>query len=150
MALKKYKIIYTYSSKIDVQEMKKYILDKFKYSELGNNFTKKIKQAVSDLKILPKKNNLTGFQFRGHDIYLKTYHTYLLFYTVNDMNGTVTVLRVLKDGMNWQYILRKWLYERENNRHVQLAQIDRRVMEMLHSSTFLLFWEDLNNCIIFR
>ncbi len=43
---KKYKIKYTYSSRDDIRGMKKYILDNFKYRELGENFTKKIKTAV--------------------------------------------------------------------------------------------------------
>ncbi len=52
-----------------------------------------------------------GFVTGGYDIYQKLYRTYLLFYIVDDDLSVVTVLRVLQDGMNWQYILRRWIGE---------------------------------------
>ncbi len=91
--------------------MKKYILENFKYREPGENFTKKIKTAVGGLRTFPKGHNATGTRYRGYDIYLKPYRTYLLFYIVDDDLSVVTVLRVLQDGMNWQYILRRWISE---------------------------------------
>ena len=108
---KKYKVKYTYSSRDDIRGMKKYILDNFKYRELGENFTKKIKTAVDGLKSLPESHNTTGILYRGYNIYLKPYRTYLLFYIVDEELLTVTILRILKDGMNWQYILNRWIQE---------------------------------------
>ena len=105
---KKYRIKYTYSSRDDIRGMKKYILDNFKYRELGENFTKKIKTAVDGLRTFPTGHNTTGIRYRGYDIYLKPYRTYLLFYIVDDGLSVVTILRVLQDGMNWQYILKRW------------------------------------------
>lgn len=110
---KKYRIKYTYISKNDIEGMKKYILDNFKYRELGENFTKKIKTAVDGLRTLPTGHNTTGIRYRGYDIYLKPYHTYLLFYIVDDKLSVVTILRVLQDGMNWQYILKRWVREQD-------------------------------------
>ena len=46
MQRKKYKIEYTYSSRVDIRQMKKYILDQFKYRELGEDFTRKMKEAI--------------------------------------------------------------------------------------------------------
>jgi len=91
--------------------MKKYILDNFKYRELGENFIKKIKTAVDGLRAFPKGHNITGIYYRGYDIYLKPHRTYLLFYIVDDDLSVVTILRVLQDGMNWQYILKRWINE---------------------------------------
>ncbi len=110
---KKYKIRYTYSSRDDIRRIKRYILDNFKYRELGENFTKKVKTAVDGLRTLPTGYSTTGIRYRGVDIYLKPYHTYLLFYTVDDGASVVTVLRVLQDGMNWQYILKHWIHEQD-------------------------------------
>ena len=45
-----YKIEYTHSGRDDMRKMKKYILDTFKYRELGENFTKKMKEAAKELK----------------------------------------------------------------------------------------------------
>ena len=112
---KKYKIKFTYSSRDDIRGIKRYILDNFKYRELGENFTKKIKAATNGLKTFPKGHNTTGIWYRGYDIYLKPYRTYLLFYIVDDELSVVTILRVLQDGMNWQYILKRWIYEQNMN-----------------------------------
>ena len=51
-----YRIEYTFSSRDDMRNMKKYILENFKYRELGENFTQKMKKATNGLKTLP-----TGF-----------------------------------------------------------------------------------------
>lgn len=46
-----------------------------------------------------------------YDIYMKPCESYLLFYTVDEAVKTVTVLRVMQDGMDWQYIINRWLRE---------------------------------------
>ena len=112
---KDYKIKYTYSSRDDIRGLKKYILNNFKYRELGENLTKKIKTAVDGLRTLPMGYNATGIQYRGYEIYLKPHRTYLLFYIVDDKLSVVTILRVLQDGMNWQYILKRWIEEQDRN-----------------------------------
>lgn len=111
MQLKTYKIEYTYSSRDDMKAMKEYILTNFKYRALGENFTTKMKEATRKLKTLPGGYETVGLQFRGYDIHLKPYRTYLFFYVVDEERATVTVLRVLQDGMNWQFILKQWLKE---------------------------------------
>ena len=109
----KYKIEYTFSSRDDMRKMKKYILDTFKYRELGEIFTKKMKEATEGLKALPTGFDTVGFQYRGYDIHMKPYRTYLFFYVVDNEKKTVTVLRVMKDGMDWQFILKRWLKDFE-------------------------------------
>ncbi len=42
---------------------------------------------------------------------MKPYQAYLLFYVVDDDLSEVTILRVLQDGMNWKYILDRWISE---------------------------------------
>lgn len=113
MKMDKYKIEYTFSSRDDMRKMKKYILDTFKYHELGENFTKKMKEAAEGLKTLPTGYDTVGFQYRGYAIHLKPYRTYLFFYVVDTEKKTVTVLRVMQDGMDWQFILKRWLKENE-------------------------------------
>lgn len=108
-----YKIKYAYSSRNDIREIKKYILDHFKYRELGESFTEKIKTATHDLKAFPKGHSTTGIQYRGYEIYLKPYRSYLLFYIVDDRLSVVTILRVMQDGMNWQFILNRWIQQQD-------------------------------------
>ncbi len=108
-----YRIEYTFSSRDDMREMKRYILDTFKYRELGENFTKKMKEAAEGLKTLPTGFNTVGFQYRGYEIHLKPYRTYLFFYVVDEEKKVVTILRVMQDGMDWQVILNQWLKKTE-------------------------------------
>ena len=109
MGVKVYKIKYTYSSRDDMLSMKKYIFDNFKYKELCVNYINKLKRAIEGLKILPSGFDTIGLQFRGYDIYLKPYESYLLFYVVDEETRVVTILRVMHDGMNWELALKKWI-----------------------------------------
>lgn len=93
--------------------MKEYILNTFKYRELGENFTKKMKEAVKEIKKLPTGYSQIGLQYRGYDIYIKPYRTYLFFYVIDEQRRTVTMLRVLQDGMNWEYIIKQWIRENQ-------------------------------------
>ena len=44
---------------------------------------------------------------------MKPYRTYLFFYVVDKEKMTVTILRVMQDGMDGQFILKRWLKELE-------------------------------------
>lgn len=105
----RYKVLITKSAKLDIKDKKKYILDRFKYRKLGDDFSKKIRKIAGTLEVLPEAYQQTGFQYRGYEIYLKSSNTYLLFYVVDNNRNVVTILRVLQDGMNWQFIIKNWL-----------------------------------------
>lgn len=106
---KRYKVVIAQSGKIDVKNKKLYIIQNFKYREYAENFSSKIKKAAEDLAIFPISHQTTGFQYRGYDIYMKPQNNHLLFYTIDDNRGIVTILRILQDGMDWQYIIQKWI-----------------------------------------
>lgn len=40
---------------------------------------------------------------------MKPNSNHLLFYTVDEEKMVVTVLRVLQDGMDWEYIIQRWI-----------------------------------------
>lgn len=109
--IQKYKVVIAQSGKVDVKERKRYIIEHFKYRELANNFSRKVKKAALDLAVLPQGYEKTEFQYRGYDIYFRPTNTYLLFFTIDELKHTVTVLRILQDGMNWKYIINRWLKE---------------------------------------
>lgn len=68
MKVKKYKVVITQSGKQDIKNIKAYILFNFKYRELGETFSKKIKTAALDLNIFPSGYDKIGLQYRGYDI----------------------------------------------------------------------------------
>lgn len=109
--MKKYKVVITQSGKMDVKQKKKYILQQFKYREYAENFSQKVKEAIIQLSLFPTAYDTTGFSYRGYNIYIKPCNSYLLLYTINEASRIVTVLRVLQDGMDWQYIIKKWIRE---------------------------------------
>lgn len=114
MKWKKYKIEYTHRGRDDMRNIKRYILQKFKYREYAENFSKKMKAAAENLKTLPTGYDITEFRYKGYDIYMKPYHSYQIFYVIDEVTYTVKVLRVMQDGMNWKEILKQWLCEDDN------------------------------------
>ena len=102
---KKYKTVISKDALCDMKSTKKYILDTFKYREYAENFSKKIKKAIKELDSFPKGYEATGYVIEGLSIYFKPYSTYLIFFVVED--STITVIRVLKDRMYWQSIIKK-------------------------------------------
>lgn len=49
--------------------------------------------------------------YKGYKIYLNPRNTYLILYVVNENTLTVTILRVLQDGMDWKPIIFNWLHD---------------------------------------
>ena len=106
---KRYKVVIAQSGKMDVMNKKRYIIENFKYRDYAQNFSAKIKKAAQGLDTLPTGYETTGFPYRGYDIYMKPNSNHLLFYTVDEEKMVVTVLRVLQDGMDWEYIIKRWI-----------------------------------------
>ncbi len=106
---KRYKVVIAQSGKNNVKNKKRYIIQNFKYREYAENFSSRIKKAAEELAIFPTSYQLTGFKYRGYDIYMKSQSNHLLFYTIDDDKGNVTILRVLQDGMDWEYIIQRWI-----------------------------------------
>lgn len=89
----------------DIKSIKTYILQTFMYREYAENFSRKIKSAIKALDSFAEGYEKTGYIIDGFEIYYKPYSTYLIFFVVEDM--TVTVIRVLKDRMYWQAIIKR-------------------------------------------
>ncbi len=125
---KKYKIVISKDALLDIKSTKKYILDTFKYREYAENFSKKIKKAIEELDSFPRGYEDTGYVIEGLSIYFRPYSTYIIFFVVEE--STITVIRVLKDRMYWQsiikssglcytYVMGTW---KSKNRHKYLLQ----------------------------
>lgn len=102
---KKYKVLISKDALADIKETKQYILKTFQYRQYAENFSKKIKKAIKDLNTFPIGYDSTGYVIEGLEVYFKPYSTYLIFFVVE--NNVVTVIRVLKDRMYWQSIIKK-------------------------------------------
>ena len=109
MRNKKYQVVIAESAKRDVAEKKNYILEHFQYRQYAEDFSQKMKKAISQLDTFPTGYAVTDFQYRGYKIYLKPQSGCLIFYTVVEETDTVTVLRILQSRMNWRYIIWNWI-----------------------------------------
>lgn len=109
MRNKKYQVVIAESAKRDVAEKKNYILEHFEYRQYAEDFSQKMKKAISQLDTFPTGYAVTDFQYRGYKIYLKPQSGCLIFYTVVEETDTVTMLRILQSRMNWRYIIWNWI-----------------------------------------
>ena len=105
---KNYKIRLTPEAKRDILETKKYILTTFKYRETAESFSNNMKRAISKLSPFSEAYANTGLMIQDSEIYYKPYSTYLIFFVVRD--DKVIVIRILKDRMYWQSIIKRIRY----------------------------------------
>ena len=109
MRNKKYQVVIAESAKRDVAEKKNYILEHFEYRQYAEDFSQKMKKAISQLDTFPTGYAVTDFQYIGYKIYLKPQSGCLIFYTIDEQKSAVTVLRILQNRMNWRYIIWDWI-----------------------------------------
>ena len=99
----KYDVSISKDALLDIRSIKRYILDTFQYREYAESFSREIKKAIQELDTFPAAYVKTGYTVEEYEVFLKPYHTYLIFYVIEGY--TVTVIRVLKDKMYWQSII---------------------------------------------
>lgn len=80
-------------------------MNNFKYREYAENFSRKIKRAINSLTSYAEGYEKTGYKIEGLEIYYKPCNTYLIFFVIEE--NVVTVIRVLKERMYWQKIIRQ-------------------------------------------
>lgn len=102
---KKYKIRLTAEAKNDILQTKRYILSTFKYRETAEAFSKNIKRAISKLSPFSEAYAKTGLMIQGFEVYYKAFSTYLIFFVIEE--DKVIVIRILKDRMYWQPIIKQ-------------------------------------------
>ena len=83
-----YRVMIAQSGKEDIKERKRYILSKFRYRILAENFTQKIKKAAQSLDTLPTGYEVTGFQ----DMSFITNRARHIFYFLLSMIGKKRLL----------------------------------------------------------
>ena len=62
---KKYKVVISKDTLLDIKSIKKYILDTFKYRDYAENFSNRIKKAIRELNSFPKGYESTGYVIEG-------------------------------------------------------------------------------------
>jgi len=114
MTEKTYKVVISKRAIRDISSMKKYILEQFKYTQLGISFSSKIRKALESLEVFPFGNISSGLKYREYDIFIKTSRTYMIFYIIDIEKQFVLIVRVLQESMNWKAIISSWLIDTNN------------------------------------
>ena len=65
------------------------------------------RQEITNLGRFPKQGRDSGIRYRNYTIHKKVYRSYLFFYVFDERSDTITLLRILKNTMNWPGILRE-------------------------------------------
>lgn len=103
--MEKLKIRVTLQATEDIKEIKRYILETFKYREYGNSFVTGIKKAISTLEYGASGYQKTGYLYKGSIVYIKPYDTYIIVYYIKGKE--LYVLNILKDRMLWQSTIKR-------------------------------------------
>ena len=103
----RFDIIETYEMKEDVLHLAAYIIEEFRDESAADAFLNAYERQAAALASFPKRYRGIGIDYRGNEIRLCPFGTYHLFFTVNEHQRQVTILRVLKGRQNWWRILRQ-------------------------------------------
>ncbi len=109
----RYSVQVTQSAKVDIAQKKRYILYTFKYREYAEKYSTRIKKAIEDLSVFPKRHSQVGIRYRGYELYMKSdNYSNLVFYIIDEEYSRVSVIRVLQDDMDWRRILTEWISDK--------------------------------------
>lgn len=103
----KYRVQVTDEAVSDMVSLIRYIQNDLHNPDAAQRIFKGLKQEIINLEHFPMKNAESGITYRNYTIYKKVYQSYLLFYIINSKEKTVSILRVLKDIMDWPGVLRE-------------------------------------------
>lgn len=93
----------------DIKNIRQYILDTFRYEAYAKDFSRKITDAIEKMNIFPLAYPKTGFVLEGYEIRFRPWKSYLIFFIVRE--DEVQIIRVLKDRMYWQAVLKRMIRE---------------------------------------
>ena len=108
---KQYRVSIAASAVADIKNIRQYILDTFRYEVYAKDFSRKISDAIEKMNIFPLAYPKSGFVLEGYEIHFRPWKSYLIFFIVRE--DEVLIIRVLKDRMYWQAVLRRMARENE-------------------------------------
>ena len=100
------------SAVADIKNIRQYILDTFCYEAYAKDFSRKIADAIEKMNIFPLAYPKSGFVLEGYEIHFRPWKSYLIFFIVRE--DEVQIIRVLKDRMYWQAVLKRMINEKES------------------------------------
>ena len=106
---KQYRVSIAALAVADIKNIRQYILDTFCYEAYAKDFSRKIADAIEKMNIFPLAYPKTSFVLEGYEIRFRPWKSYLIFFIVRE--DEVQIIRVLKDRMYWQAVLKRMTRE---------------------------------------
>lgn len=103
----KYKILIADEAINDMVSLIQYIRVDLCNPTAADKLMEGLQKTIMTLECFPEKYKEAGLTYRNYEIHKKVYQSYLLFYIINSKDKTISVLRILKDIMNWPGMLRE-------------------------------------------
>jgi len=103
----KYRILVTDEAVSDMVSLIRYVQNDLHNPDAAQSLLEGLQREIMNLEHFPMKNAESGITYRDYIIHKKVYQSYLLFYIINSKEKTVSILRVLKDIMDWPGVLRE-------------------------------------------
>ena len=92
-------------ARLDVLLRAEYIASRFQDRVAAQNFLDLYERQLNALIPFPTAYRCTGFEYNGYEIRIKPFDSCNLFFTVDEENGRVIVLRVLGKRQDWRNTL---------------------------------------------
>lgn len=84
-----------------------YIRSELCNPDAADRLLEEFRQELINLGNFPGQGTDSGVNYRNYTIHKKVYRSYLFFYVFDERSDTITILRILKNTMNWSGILRE-------------------------------------------
>lgn len=105
--MKRYKVIVTGKAKAEIREIKNYIAKTLHEPRTADRILVKLLREVDSLETMPERYPLVRDDILSERGYrMAGVGNYLLFYTVDQTEKTVNIVRVLHGSRNWMELLK--------------------------------------------
>ena len=98
----KYQIQFSEKAKLDIDELIKYIKNKFESVELSEEYHDDLIADIRGLEALPNRfERIIVKKYKGDILRRLIHKNFIVFYLVDDDKKEVNIVRVLYGGSNW-------------------------------------------------
>ncbi len=102
-----YKVYMTDEAVEDISALMDYMHLSLQNPEAAKALYRSLRKEIEDIGFFPFKFSETGVRYRNYMIHKKVYNSYLIFYISDVHAKEVYILRILKNVINWESVIRK-------------------------------------------
>ena len=103
-----YRIFITHKAELDINEAADYIEFTLMNPSAADNLLNKIEEEFNSISFMPEKHQIIDDPFlSSHAIRMVVIDNYIAFYTVDESQKIVTIIRFIYGRRNWISILRQ-------------------------------------------